>query len=763
MIIKTEKIGKLSVWTDYSPKGKSTKTVYFDYRPVVNFDADNLKERRLAAVQLVELDHCNQKQAGRICGFHRNTVFKLLRTKSLLGIEALIKDERGPKAPWKYVGKIRETVKELLRKYPEWTDDTIAHKAAEQLETSISRSAVARIRTEKDNLKYTRLWKKDLRELAKIADSIDLKQHDERQLAFNFDDDPEFKRQVEDFAKEEPPKPKSATDKDFLERFREGQRNVFAGMLFHHLFLQEVDLRAAFDYLPSANNTYDHYEICQAIFFGLQIGLTSIEAHKLVNSGDLGVLVGRTSSPDEASIRRRLKEMAEYQPAEDLIDYFANLFLEKGFIDTEVFFIDGHFLPYYGLQVLAKGYFTVRRLAMKGNEIYAVTDLSGRPLFFITENCDIDFRPIIEKAAEKIISLGIRRPLLVFDRGGYGVYFFSHLLSRADFVTWAKYMKKEELEDLQYTSCLRFRDKKYLIGEKRKFIRESISTAQKEGRKDPACLEVRVVVFKELNSGTPIAVYTSDREKPAGDIAYYMLSRWGESENFFKEIISLYNFNYHPGYDIKALEEQPLVDNPEVKTIKKTIKGIKQKIGNLVFERQQIENKLENRKDVRLYQKLDKLQKEIDEFNNELSNFTVKLKEIPEKVPIIDLLQGKPMNRAELERKKLYDLIQMIAFHSREYLIQLFRSCYKDTRDVKQVLTKITKLPGYVKLMGKTLIVLLDWIEDKKHREAAVKFCHLINSMNPKLQGRMEFNLFFRVSSVPQIGAFGVKEAHDLF
>jgi len=79
------------------------------------------------------------------------------------------------------------------------------------------------------------------------------------------------------------------------------------------------------------------------------------------------------------------------------------------------------------------------------------------------------------------------------------------------------------------------------------------------------------------------------------------------------------------------------------------------------------------------------------------------------------------MNKADLEKKKIYDLIQMIAFHSREHLIRIFRSCYKDTRDVKQVLTKITKLPGYVKLAGNTLIMLLDWIEDKKYREAAVK------------------------------------------
>jgi hypothetical protein len=58
MVIKTEKIGKLSVWTDQDPKGRLTKTVYFDYRPVVSFNPDNIKERRLASVQLVELKYC---------------------------------------------------------------------------------------------------------------------------------------------------------------------------------------------------------------------------------------------------------------------------------------------------------------------------------------------------------------------------------------------------------------------------------------------------------------------------------------------------------------------------------------------------------------------------------------------------------------------------------------------------------------------------------------------------------------------------------
>lgn len=750
MVIRREKIGKIIVWTDKSSNGRVTKTVYFDYRPIVSFNPKKLFERRIAAVQLVELGYCNIQTAGKICEFHRNTVRNLLKTKKLLGLEALFKDDRGPKAPWKYLDEIRKTINKVLHQYPDWTDQQVADEATKLLETPISRSAVARIRTARDNPKKANKQKDlSLEQLEKIAASLDIKKYDEQQLSFNFDEDPEFKKEVDELAKDDSPESQTKTDQKLLKNLEEGQRNVFAGMLFHNLFLNEVNFSTAFDSLPYSQTTYEHYEICQSIFWGLQIGLNSIESHKLVNSRDLGLLSGRISSPDEASIRRRLKEMAEQRPSENLIDYFANLFLTKGFIEPEVFFIDGHFLPYYGLKAINKGYFTVRRQAMKGNEIYVVSDLCGRPFFFITEGCDIDFRPIIERAAEKIISFGIARPILVFDRGGYGVYFFSQMEKKANFVTWAKYLKKEELEGLEYNSCLKFNDKKYLIAEKQKVIRESLSTAKKEGRKEPVSLEVRMVVFKELDSGRPVGIYTSNRNKPAGDIAYYMLNRWGDSENFFKEILSIYNFNYHPGYDLNVLEEQPLVDNPEVKTIKKTIKGIQQKIGQLVYEKQMAEKKLNKRKDIRLNKKLDNLHTDIDKFNEDIIQLTLKLKDIPDRISIIDLLQGKPMNKANLEKKKIYDLIQMIAFHSRERLVQIFRSCYKDTRDVKQVLTRITKLPGYVKLAGKTLVVLLDWIEDRKQREAAIKFCRLVNGMVPKLKGRVGFNLYFRISSVP--------------
>ena len=99
-------------------------------------------------IELVEQGLCNQKNAGKLCGFHRNTVFKILRTKRFLGIEAVLIDDRGHKEPYKYINEVRSYIKKLLRKYPDRKDQDIANQATKELDMEISRSAVARIRTE---------------------------------------------------------------------------------------------------------------------------------------------------------------------------------------------------------------------------------------------------------------------------------------------------------------------------------------------------------------------------------------------------------------------------------------------------------------------------------------------------------------------------------------------------------------------------------------------------------------------------------------
>ena len=90
--------------------------------------------------------------------------------------------------------------------------------------------------------------------------------------------------------------------------------------------------------------------------------------------------------------------------------------------------------------------------------------------------------------------------------------------------------------------------------------------------------------------------------------------------------------------------------------------------------------------------------------------------------------------------------MQFMVLHSYERLEDLFRTYYQDKRDIKPVLRMITNQAGYLKLIGNTLIVLLDRIDLNKHRLAAQQLCHQLNQMNIELKGHLKMKLHFYIA-----------------
>jgi hypothetical protein len=277
-----------------------------------------------------------------------------------------------------------------------------------------------------------------------------------------------------------------------------------------------------------------------------------------------------------------------------------------------------------------------------------------------------------------------------------------------------------------------------------------VQTAKKDGRSEPASIELRTVVLKNVDTGKRIAIYTNNRSKPLHDIALYMLNRWGKSENIFKELMARFNLNYHPGYDLKELENQPLIDNPDLPLIKQAVRQLKKEIAGCEHDILVLEAKESKGRDIRRQKNISEHHDKIKEYQKDIVGFENKLSELPEKVSILDILEGKPMNRCDLEKKKLYDAMQFMAYNSREKLVEIFRDCYNDKRDVKQVLDRITSSPGNIKLYGQTLFVILDWIENNIHREAAIKLCQKLNEMNVKMVGGLKLKMAFYISKYPK-------------
>lgn len=749
---KSEKFGDFFTLCSPDERGQKIKYVFLDRRPVIHFDIDSSAERKIALVQLVERGICNIKTAGELCGFHRNTAGKILQTKSILGIEAVLSDDRGLKKPYKYIDDVRSHIEKLLSKHPEWKDQDIADQASRDLDIQISRSAVARIRTG-DEEHSPMLTKTELFDMAKEAEAFEKEHMEQRQLWLNFNTEPELKQVAEECSNEPPPQAKNETQQSFIEQLQQGMKCAFAGGLMHHLFLQEIGFEEILSPFPlHSGATYQSIDVMATIFHSITHGLPSIETLKLVNANEFGLLIGRSRSPDKKTLRALLGQMADLHLSGNLIDAFARHLLDQERIDREVFFIDGHFLPYYGLNVIAKGYFTVRRLAMKGNELYAITDMQGRPLFFITESNEIDFRPIIARSAEMLLDFGIDRPILVFDRGGYGIHFFKELDQTADFVTWAKYLSEKSLNRIpeqSFSVGVFCGDNRFMVAEEKRNVAESIQTASNDGRKTPSSLDVRLVVLKDVDTGRRLGVFTNNTTKPAHDIAFYMLQRWGKSENVYKDLMATFNPNYHPGYDIKELEQQPLVDNPEIALIQKAVKVLKKEAQAIQDEILLTEAKLVKRNDKRNVEKVSALQIALADKQNDIALFQQKVSTIPDKVSIIEVLKGRPMSRCDLEKKKLYDLMQFMAYHSRERLIELFQDCYDDHRDINKVLQMITRRPGLLKLAGQTLMVMLEWIENRKYRQAAKQLCRKLNQLSIRMVGPLNLRLSFHVVRFP--------------
>lgn len=94
-----------------------------------------------------------------------------------------------------------------------------------------------------------------------------------------------------------------------------------------------------------------------------------------------------------------------------------------------------------------------------------------------------------------------------------------------------------------------------------------------------------------------------------------------------------------------------MVENPDIALTRKAI----QLLGKEVKEQEQeillIEARLTQRQDGRLVKKLDRLRAELEEKRNDIAQFERKLSSLPDKVPITDLLRGKPMSRSDLEKK----------------------------------------------------------------------------------------------------------------
>lgn len=718
-------------------KSGQYKHLFFQDKLIRSIDMHDIESRKLAVVDLVELGYLKKSQAAEVCAFHRNTVTNLLKKKALLGYKGVLFMDKGPKKGWKINEELLERIKGLIRQSA-LTDEQIAQVVSKEFDTTISRSSIQRIRTIGQRVKPPP------KDIAKAAFEFERQYAREKQMEFDFalKADPPLLEKTESFAKELPAITYSASDERYLELLEKGFRSRYAGSLIYNVPLAEIGFGALVDDLyPTYSTGYSAREILLTLFHSLQLGFPSVESLKKLERPEFGLLIGKASSPLNETIHDRLNSLVPFRGSERLIENEAISFIKAGYIDLSCLFIDGHVFPYHGIEPISKAYHTVRRMVIKGNMHYGVNDGRGRPLFFITEPAHRDFREVVLEIIDRLKGLGINFPKIVFDREGYGVDFFKAIAEkRATFITWGKHVAKKTLEAInEWFCCIKVNGICYHLYEEPRTISNNA-----------ASIDLRMVVFENLNNSKRVPIFTNNNKMPIYEVAELMLGRWGASEDYYKEMQARYNLNYNPGYDIRELISMPLVKNPKLKEVKKEKKALSVKIRTLesLLGKKMLNNSNEELTVERLKNRQRKLLPQLTSLRKKRDEIDKELEKTPEKISVIEILKGQKMKACDLEKKKIYDAIQIIAYNTRERLVELFKEVYKDSRDCKQILDMITSRGGIVKLFGKTLVVILDRFHNRKYQKAAEDFCNKINSMSAKSCDRFGFNIYFRVSQV---------------
>jgi hypothetical protein len=744
--------------------------VKYGFFPLAKFTRGDWAETYQAAVTLAEDYQIPYVIVAKICELDRNTVSKLVKTKRLLGLRYLFENDKGPAAPWKVVDEIVALIDQAVKDEPAITNAKIV-TLLEQAGHAISETSVRKVRhrhhsslTESPVPIAER--KTTLQEKNRVAERLAQREWLIHQMQLFQAEIPETVTQIDPFDYDKGYVDLTPAQKRYLKTLRVGMPCQYAGGLLYSAILARFNFRQIVqqvfaDCLSPSQRGYPLEVIFLTLFFSIVFHFPSLEALKKAKPLDWGVLLGRRRLPNRKVIHKFLNALTTFNRASKLMKDFAAMFVKEQIVEVGILFFDEHFLPYYGIERIHQGFFSTRRMVLEGNYQFWAHDMNGRPFFVITTDSHLHLRDMIPEMIRRVKEISGRdNMIIVFDRGGYSIELFELIaLENAIFVTWAKYVPEKTLTEIKDEDYHEFVFEHH--GHRDTYKLYSIERTIKEGRtkanqhRELKQMTVRMIVVWRLSTGQKTPLYTNDRESPMEKVAEPMTRRWSEQENIFQKMMRRYNLNYHPGYYIDELAKQPLVRNPKIQTMKEEIKELEDRIAR---QKQQIATRLLHLKNknvsVEAYeQRQRKTLPKLHALEQQLATLQQQLQALPEQVSMIEALAGGKLSACDLEKKKIYDVIQIVAYNAEQGLLEIFQKYYHDQRDVEQILDMLVNYGGYVKLYNNTLYVMINYIDQPAYRRAAVELCKELNAMALKTLDHFQFPLFFKVITQPQPAA----------
>ena len=739
---------------------------------------------RLAMVQLHQCGLGTEEELAAAFGRHVNSVQRYLAAFAEGGVRGLVSERSGPKGSWKITAAVRAKVLRIVLREGVWELEAIQRRLAQDWHEVVSVPSIQQVLAENgmgepiapggdaaavqrelfDPPPDKQLW---LRLDSGSGDRSPTTGFGSCEAEKGSESQPGQAPGGEGSAwQREARRSYSRAQRVYLDRLEQGEDNAYVGGLLL------TPLLARYHFLPTLSQvitipTHEGYsleELGLTLFYLDLFGFRSLEDFKRAHPEEFGVLVGRAQSPSLFTLRRFLHQVRELGKGEALIEAFAQSYLQSGLAQWGVMYIDGHFMPYYGMFPITKGWHGVRQVPMKGSDNFLVVDERFTPWLFLIRSSSEDLLQKIPELIEKAKRLGeqagvsrqrLDQLIVVFDREGYSAELYRYLdgrdqaegKRRALFISWAKYADRW-VNDLAEEQLNKVASVSYQIQEAEEIrYLETERTMSKYGK-------IRAIVIQSGENKQRSAIYTNGAQEEIGAerIVQLICGRWGE-ENAIKELLHKHLINYTPGYVLEELDSQPMVTNPEIAKLKQKRAGLASELNRLKVElanyvlkikKRDKKGKGKGKRSTPSRSRTDVLA-DITVTESAILLTDLELDKLSAQIPFDEAHDGEKLLRLNYEKKRFLDGIKVFVCNLRAEMGRLLLKHYDRKKEVWPAVSMIVERGGSVKLEEGRLQVTLRRFKDREIDYAARHLCEDLNRMSPVTLDRFHFPIRYQV------------------
>lgn len=690
---------------------KDDQVVFFNATgPFYTYGNDDKLAKRLAQGIIVSAGLATPTELAKALGVNQTTVSRNAKTYEDKGPEGFIAN-RSDRGPYKFTKEKQKIVKRLLDK-----GSTIIGAAAEVgVSEGCIRAALRNGTIERKKSQSTPVELKGpairSREDVNCKGGIATKREAERVLA------------AKGSMEEAPPE------------FSANEGVNYAGVLLALPFLTGLD------YLEIGKNVFGSLK---KGFYGLQSILLTLafmallriktpEQVKNHNPGDLGIMLGLDRCPEVKTLRRKLNEIGMQNKSGDFMENLSRAWVEQDKDLIGYTYIDGHVRPYHGRKhILPKTHVARRRLCMPATTDFWVNGSDCEPLFFVTAQANNSLLEIVEKEIiPELKKLSKEeRVTLVFDREGWSPNrFFKWREAGVDMITYrkGKYDPWPSDNFVELKSQVRGKPVTYMLGER------SIKIDKKGWLRE---------IRRLCANGHQTSVITTRQDLSLEEVARRMFFRWNQ-ENYFKYMREEYGLDHLVSRDVEQADIERMVPNPQKKEMQKERN---QMVRQFKTKKEDYATKAANNDEKRCRTMRgfnisnSGLKTEIKLMETEIESIEARIKLLPNKVKIKEILDESKIVRLETEKKRLTDTIKMTCYRAETELVRRIEQlqCFsRSTDEGRNFIKKVFQQPADIipNYDDNRLEINFYTMTSNRENVAMKKLCEIVNELKFKYPG----------------------------